>query len=139
MFYKKFGSNYVIRLVRGEEILSQLISLCEKEKIGAGFFNGLGAADNVELAHYSMLTKAYTPLRLAGQYEITSLHGNISSMDDKVYVHSHITVADDKFRAVSGHLKSAAVSATCEIFLVAFHGELLRARDKETGINLLDL
>ncbi len=139
MVYKKLGSNYVIRLGRGEEILSQLLSLCEKQKIGAGFFNGLGAADNVELAHYSMLTREYTPLKLNGQYEITSLHGNISSMDGKAYIHSHITIADDKFSALSGHLRAAVVSATCEIVLVAFEGQLPRAKDKDTGLNLLDI
>ncbi len=139
MVYKKLGQCYAIRLELGDEILSQLIALCEREKIGAGFFNGLGAAQEVELAHYSLPTKEYTPLKLTGQFEITSLHGNVSTMDGKAYIHSHISVVDDKFNTSSGHLRAAVISATCEIFLMALDGRLPRAKDQEIGLNLLQI
>ena len=33
MFYQKFGDTYLVRLERGEEILSTLKSFCQKEEI----------------------------------------------------------------------------------------------------------
>ena len=139
MLFRKIGRWYVIRLERGEKIIASLTALCEKEKIEAGFFNGLGAASDVELAHYSLLTKEYSFLKLSGQYEIASLHGNISTFENKPYIHSHITVADDKFSTRSGHLKEGVISATGEIVLMSFAGHLTRVRDQASGLNLLDL
>jgi len=139
MFFKRTGRCYVIRFERGEKIIASLMALCEAEKIEAGFFNGLGAAGEVELAHYSLPKKEYSSLKLSGQYEITSFHGNISTLDGKPYIHSHITVGDDKFGAKSGHLKEAVVSVTAEIVLMILDGRLSRSKDQATGINLLDL
>ncbi len=139
MFFKKTGKSYVIRFGRGEKIIASLMSLCEAEKIEAGFFNGLGAAGEVELVHYSLPEKEYSSLKLSGQYEITSLHGNVSTLDGKPYIHSHVTVGDDKFEAKSGHLKEAVVSVTAEIVLMILEGKLTRVMDQEVGLNLLNL
>jgi hypothetical protein len=139
MKYKKMDLTYIIRLERGERIVERLLEFCEKEEISAGYFNGLGAASKLELGHFDLATKNYTSRKLSGQYEITSLHGNISTLDNKSYIHAHITVGDEKFNSSSGHLKEAIVSATCEIFLVKVEGEIRRKKDEETGLNLLDI
>ena len=139
MFFKRIGMCYIILFERGEKIIASLMALCEAEKIEAGFFNGLGAVGEVELAHFSLPKKEYSFLKLSGQYEITSFHGNISTLDGKPYIHSHITVGDDKFEARSGHLKEAVVSVTAEIVLMTLEGQLTRSKDLATGINLLDL
>jgi len=44
MRYSALGTNYVIRLDAGEKVVESLLYLCEREGIGSGFFNGLGAA-----------------------------------------------------------------------------------------------
>jgi len=139
MFHKKIGATIVLRLERGEKVIETLLAFCEREKIKGGYFNGLGAAAEVELAHFSLATKAYSILKLSGQYEITGLHGNISTMEGKPYIHSHITVGDGQFHSLSGHLKEAVVSATCEIIVVRLEAEIGRAKDGETGLNLLAL
>ena len=139
MFNKKIGTSFMVRLERGEKVIETLLAFCEGEKIKGGYFNGLGAAGEVELAHFSLVTKKYTILNLSGQYEITGLHGNISTMEGKPYIHSHITVGDGQFHSLSGHLKEAVVSATCEIIVVRLEAEIGRAKDGETGLNLLAL
>jgi len=139
MRFKKIGSTYIIRLERGEKVIEKLLELCEKEKIKAGYFNGLGALDEVELAHFSLTTREYYSKKLSGQYEITSLHGNISEMSGKGYIHAHIVVGDSQFNSWSGHLREATISATCEIFLVKLDGMINRKKDEETGLNLLDI
>ena len=139
MKYQKMDSIYIIRLERGEKIIERLLEFCEKEKIKAGYFNGLGAVNEIELGHFDLTTKKYTLLNLSGQFEIASLHGNISTFENKSYIHAHITVGDKKFNSSSGHLKEATISATCEIFLVKVEGQLRRKKDKETELNLLDI
>ncbi len=139
MKYKKIESTYVIRLETGEKVIEKLLGLCEKEKIKAGYFNGLGALSEVELRHFNLMTKEYSSKKLSGLYEITSLHGNISEMSGKSYIHAHIVVGDSQLNSWSGHLNEATVSATCEIFLVKVDGVITRKKDEATGLNLLDI
>ena len=139
MKYKKIESTYVIRLEKGERVIEKLLGLCEKEKIKAGYFNGLGALSEVELRHFNLMTKEYSSKKLSGLYEITSLHGNISEMSGKSYIHAHIVVGDSQLNSWSGHLNEATVSATCEIILVKVDGLITRKKDEETGLNLFDI
>lgn len=139
MRHKKINSTYIIRLERGERVIEKLLGFCEQQRIKAGCFSGLGACSEVELGHFNFTSKNYNILKLSGQYEIASLHGNISSMEGKCYLHAHIAVGDEKFQSWSGHLREAVVSATAEIFLVSLDGELARKKDPETGLNLLDI
>ena len=46
MKYFVLGANYVVRLDPGEKIVEALKALCERDAIGAGYFNGLGAVIN---------------------------------------------------------------------------------------------
>jgi hypothetical protein len=139
MRYKKIDSTYVIRLERGERISEKLLGFCEQERIKAGCFSGLGACSEVELGHFNFTGKNYSILNLSEQYEITSLHGNISTLEGKCYLHAHIVLGDQRFQSWSGHLREAVISATAEIFLVSLDGELARKKDPDTGLNLLDI
>ena len=60
-------------------------------------------------------------------------------MDREPIAHVHITLSDDKFRAIAGHLWSAVVSGTVEIYIMTFKAAIKRAKDPETGLNLLNL
>lgn len=139
MRYRKIQSTYVIRLEKGEKVIERLLEFCEKEKVRAGFFNGLGAVCEAELGHYDLGEKEYSSKKLSGQYEIASFHGNISEMSGKSYVHAHIVVGDSEFISWSGHLKEAVVGATSEIFLTKLDTVIRRKKEEETGLNLLDI
>ena len=58
-------------------------------------------------------------------------------MEGKCCIHAHIVLSDDKMNAIGGHLKSAIVSAACEVFLVKIDSEAERAYDKAIGLNML--
>ena len=139
MRYKKIQSTYVIRLEKGEKIIERLLGFCEKEKVKAGYFNGLGAVSEAELGHYDLGKKEYSSKKLSGQYEIASFHGNISEMSGKSYVHAHIVVGDNGFSSWCGHLKEAVISATCEILLTRLDTAISRKKEEQTGLNLLDI
>jgi predicted DNA-binding protein with PD1-like motif len=42
MEYRKIGDNYYIRMDRGDEIISTLLAVCEKESIPSAVFSGIG-------------------------------------------------------------------------------------------------
>jgi hypothetical protein len=139
MKYSKRDHTFVIRLERGEEILESLERFCEENRIKSGFFRGIGALKEAELGLYSLKEKKYWSRRFEQPLEITNLTGNISMFKGKPFIHCHATLADKEMRAFGGHLKQGIVSPTCEIFLTEVKPEILRKKDEETGLNLLDI
>jgi predicted DNA-binding protein with PD1-like motif len=138
MRYSILGTNYVIRLDAGEKIVASLLSLCERDGIGSGFFNGLGAVGEAELGHFDPATGDYSWTKLSGSYEIVSLYGNISVVDGKPFIHAHAALGDETFAVRGGHLREAVVSVTCEVTLTRFKDDIGRKRDEATGLFLLD-
>jgi predicted DNA-binding protein with PD1-like motif len=139
MKYFVLGSTYIIRLDAGEKIVESLRSLCEQDKITAGFLNGLGAVSEAELGWFDRDAKDYRVLRVQEPCEIISLYGNVSVFDGHPFLHCHIALGSRAFGVRGGHLREAVVSATCEITLTRFFDEIERKKDDETGLYLLDL
>jgi predicted DNA-binding protein with PD1-like motif len=137
--YNILGSSYVIRLDAGEKIVESLLSLCARDGIGSGFFNGLGAVGEAELGRFDPAANTYTWVKLSGPYEIVALHGNITTVDGKPFIHAHAALGDNMFAVRGGHLKEAVVSVTCEVTLTRFRGDIGRAKAAATGLSLLDL
>ncbi|MBF7095945.1 PPC domain-containing DNA-binding protein [Alkalibacter mobilis] len=136
MDHKKFGNKYFVRLDKGEEIVASLQSLCQSENIKLGYFQGFGAVNKVELGLFKTVEKEYSVRTLEGDFEITSLLGNISTKDDETYLHMHVNLSDIENTGFGGHLNNAYVSATVEIFIEAIDGLVKREFDPEIGLNL---
>ncbi len=136
MEYRKYNDDLVIRMDRGEEILSSLKEVCLKEKILLGSISAIGAVDSFVVGVYDVEKKEYHSKEYNGAYEIVSLVGNISTMNDEYYSHLHLACADKENRVVGGHLNSARVSATVEMFLHVLAGKVDRIKDEETGLNI---
>src|SRR3989344_2337114 len=137
MKYKKDKNTYFIRLERGEKIIETLKNFCPKNKIKCGYFFGIGALDEVEMAHYIVENKKYTSKAFKQPLEIVNMSGNITTMNNEVYLHCHITLSDEKMRAIAGHLKEGSISATCEIVIVKLETTVSRKHDDFIGLNLL--
>lgn len=138
MEYKKIDNTYILRLDRGEEIISKIKELCLKENISLGKISGLGACDELIIGLYSINDKEFLQKEFKEEMEITSLVGNISTMDDEIYLHMHINVADKELKTYGGHLNKCIISATGEIFIEKIDGNINRKKDKTIGLNLFD-
>jgi predicted DNA-binding protein with PD1-like motif len=139
MKYLVFGPTYIIRLDGGEKIIQSLKFLCEQDRIGAGVLNGLGAVSEAELGWFDKDLKDYRTVRIQEPCEIVSLHGNISLLEGKPYLHCHIALGDKTFGVRGGHLREAVVSAACEVILTRFFDDIERKKDEATGLYRLDL
>ncbi len=60
MKYQKIDSNYLVVARRGDNIIASLKELCQKKSIINAYFSGIGAVDDVELAHYSVGDKKFS-------------------------------------------------------------------------------
>src|SRR3989338_172332 len=122
--------HFIIRINRGEEILNSLTKFCSENKIYSGSLTGIGAAGEIDLAHYSVKTKQYSKKTFTGEHEVTSLIGIIT--DKKIHIHA--TIADNKFQAQAGHLSRMVISGACEIHLLSGAESISRLPDDETGL-----
>jgi len=137
MKFKKFGNKWVIRIDKGEEIVQTLTKICKDNKIKLGSISGIGAVSKATIGLFETKSKEFHTKELSGDYEITNLSGNISTMNKEVYPHLHITLADKNQQTFGGHLSSAIISGTGEIIVEEIEGEIERRFNKEVGLNLL--
>lgn len=136
MEYQLFGDTYVLRLDRGEEVVSSLKEFCQREKIALASVDGLGATDHLEICLYDVEKKMFHRHTFDEAMEITSLHGNVSTMDGDTYLHLHINTADSELKVHGGHLSACRISATGELFIRKIDGHVERRKDDVTGLNL---
>lgn len=136
---QKFGSKYILRIDKGEEIVETLKQFCKNNSIVLGSVIGIGAVNEVTIGLFETASKEYHSTKLTGDFEITNLTGNISLMNEEVYLHLHITIGNTDSQTFGGHLNSAVVSATCEIIIDSIDGKVSRQFDPEIGLNLFNM
>ena len=143
MQYKVFGDTLVIRLQRGEELLSGLKKACEAEQVTAAEVTGIGAADHAVVGVYSFETQQYISNEFNEELEITNLLGSVTlppeGSSDTVYPHIHACFASKYGQAIGGHLNECRISGTCELFVRKLPFVIDRMKDCETGLNILRL
>ena len=138
MEYKAQGKVVILRLEKGEEIISSLLSLIEKLNIKSGRVSGIGATNKITIGVFNTATNEYTKKTIEEEMEILSLSGNLSRMNGTPYVHVHGAFAS-LGNVYGGHLNEAIISATGEIVIDLFDVEVEREFNKEIGLNLIKL
>lgn len=136
MEFKKFNNYYVVRIDKGEEVLTSLTKLCKKENIKIGQITGLGATDRLTIGLFDISKKTYRKKELIGSMEITSFIGNISTKNDEVYLHCHINVCDENMNILGGHLNECHISLTGEFIITSIDGKIERELNPSIGLNL---
>ena len=136
MDYRRFHDTLIVRVDKGEEILTQLQRVAEEEKIRLAGVEALGAVDDFTVGVFNTTEKKYYSKRFRGAYEIVSLTGTISTMNGQYYAHLHMSAGDETGTVRGGHLSQAVVSATCEMVIRVIDGTVDRTFDGDIGLNL---
>lgn len=135
MEYRRFDDKIVLRLDKGDEIIACVKDVATKENIRLASVSGIGGTDDVLVGVFNIGKHAYDEFKLTGTHEITSLTGNINTMNDEVYTHLHITLAGKGGNVVGGHLLNCVISLTAEIFISVIDGRVDRKKDEDLQIN----
>lgn len=136
MEYRRFENTIVVRIDKGEEILSEIKNIAETEKIKLANINALGATNDFVVGVFKTSEKKYYSNEFKGDFEIVSLTGTINTMNGEFYSHIHFSAGNDKGEVFGGHLNKAVVSATCEMIINIIDGNVDRIHDEEIGLNL---
>ena len=124
----------IIRIDRGEYVNKTILDVANFYNLKSGWINGLGAIMDPELGYYDLENKKYIKKNIAGEFELTSLVGNITLKDDNLFVHSHITFSDINFNAYGGHLFDCKIAVAGEFVIFKSPIEINRRYDDEVGL-----
>ena len=138
MTSKNFGNIYIVKLKKGEEVISSLENFARVEEIRFAWISGLGGLEKASIGYYNLGGKQYHFKDFSGDLEVTSLEGNIASFEGKSALHIHLTISDENQNTLGGHLKEAVVGGTLELRVETFDQEINRVKDDDTGLDLLD-
>lgn len=133
------GSRHFGRLEKGEEIVSSLTAYCRSAEIKNGTVIAIGAAEKLKLGFYDTENKKYSYKHFPSEYEITTLMGNISLLENELFIHLHINISDEDFHTYGGHLFEGYISITCEFVIEAFETAIERKLDEVTGLYLISV
>lgn len=136
MEYRRFNNKIIARIDKGEEILEKIKEIALKENIKLASISALGAINDFTVGVFKVDEKKYYSNVFKGNFEIVSVTGTISTMNNEVYTHIHMSAGNEKGEVFGGHLNRAMVSATCEMVIDVIDGEVDRYFDEEVGLNL---
>jgi len=134
MKYRLDKSRVFMTLAKGDSINKTFETFAEVKGVGCAWLNGIGALENPEIGYYSLEDKTYHRKLFKGEYELTSLIGNITMKEGKPFSHTHITFSDTEYRVFGGHLFDADITAAGE-FIMQFGSEKI-TREMNPGIGL---
>lgn len=132
-------NGFFIVLSRGEELMSSLRQCCEEQGVHWGQFQAIGAVEDVEIGYYDLASRQYVFNQEEGPFEVASMDGNVSELDEQPLIHAHAVLSrcDETLSCIGGHIRSARVALTLEVCLWIVTQPLMRGPDEETGLNLL--
>ena len=136
MKFRMEKSRAYMTLAKGDNINKTFESFAEVKGVGCAWLNGIGALENPEIGYYSLEDKSYYRKTFKGEYELTSLIGNITLKAGKPFSHTHITFSDTEFRVFGGHLFNANITAAGEFIMQFGSDEINREMNAEIGLPL---
>ena len=136
MKYNKVDDKIFVSIDKGELVNQSLLEIAKKENLNSGWINGLGAISNIEIGYRDIEEKIYVKKQFDADYELLSLIGNISLVDNQSFIHTHISFSDTKFKVFGGHLFDAKVIAAAEFCIFISDYKLHRKLNCDIGLSL---
>mgnify|MGYP003640388613 FL=1 len=134
----KGEKGWSVRLDLDQPLFASLEKLASEHHWHSGFIWGLGALKNTELGFYHLDKKTYDRKVFAHEAELLSLTGNLASLDGKPFFHLHAVLGGPDFNCFGGHLFSADIAVTCELFFCEQNIEAHRVQNDQIGLKHLD-
>ncbi len=139
MNYKKIDDKIFISIDKGELVNQKLLEVAQKENLNSGWINGLGAISNIEIGYWDIEKKVYVKQKFDNHYELLSLIGNVSLVDNEPFIHTHISFSDTDFKVFGGHLFDTKVIAAAEFCIFTSDYYLHRKLNCDIGLSLWNI
>ena len=136
MKFRMDNPRVFMTLAKGDFINQTFESFAESKGVGCAWLNGIGALENPEIGYYSIKDKKYHRKQFKGEFELTSLIGDITMKDGKPFAHTHITFSDTDYQVYGGHLFDAKITAAGEFLIQIGTEGITREMNHSIGLPL---
>ena len=136
MNFRIDNSRVLMTLAKGDYINQTFESFAAIKGVECAWLNGIGALENPEIGYYSIDDKSYHRKHVKGEFELTSLIGNITMKEGKPFAHTHITFSDTNYKVFGGHLFDARITAAGEFLMQIGNDKINREINHEIGLPL---
>ena len=131
MEYRNYNGVIYLRLDKGDEVLSSVLSVCEKEGIKSCIFSGIGGCDYAKVGAFRPEKGFYNEYEKEGMLELVSLNGDIKDSDQGSLIHAHACLSYEdggEVKLIGGHLLSLRVFITAEIEIRPVVGGVIKTK-----------
>ncbi len=139
MQFKQHDNTYFVYLEKGEYVVKELTNFCKEHNISNGYITGIGAMNNIELGAYDSNSKEYIKKTFKEDHELITYQGNIMLLDEKPFIHAHITIGNHNMEIFGGHLFSMNVAVVGEFIIHKVEGKSKRTFNDKIGLATWDL
>ena len=129
---------FILALKKGELVQSAILQCANDAALKGASLSGLGAFMPVTLRYFDHEAKQYHDKTISDFMEVTNLSGNITFLNDKQVNQIHVTLSDESFTPVAGHLKDATVGAVLEILVTPLANKITKVHDEESGLDVIN-
>jgi hypothetical protein len=131
---------WVLVLDAGEEAKDRITEFAKQEKIRAASFVALGAFERAVIGYFDWEKKKYLPIPVDEQVEVITLVGDIAEDENGApSLHAHTVLGLPDGHTRGGHLIEGRVRPTLEITLTETPAHLVRKKQPELGLALIDI
>lgn len=129
---------FILVMKRGDNLVKSIVDCADAANLSSASLSGLGAIQKPTLGYFNWDTKDYRFKIFPGVFELTSLNGNIGFVDGKRFAHIHVTLGNDQYNVIGGHLKDATVGVTAEITIIPLQTYFERTHKKNNNFMLIN-
>jgi predicted DNA-binding protein with PD1-like motif len=132
------GRSYALIFGKNDEVMAGLTEFAEANHLAASHFTAIGAFQNALFGWFDSDKKAFREIPITDQVEVAAFSGDIGLINGKPAVHAHAVVAFPDGTTRGGHVISATVWPTLELFLTDEPTSLVKEEDPETDLYLFN-
>ena len=121
------------------ELIAGLTDFATQMNIASGRLQAIGSVSAATLAWWNAETKLVDKYPVAGQFELVSFLGNITSQPDGPRIHAHAVLLTGPGGVVAGHAVSLTVRASVEVNVTVFDQNVSRVYNDNFGLWIIDL
>ena len=136
MKFRIVDNKVFLTLAKGDYINRTFEDFAKIKEVGCAWLNGIGALENPEVGYYSIADHSYHRKKIIGEYELTSLIGNITIKEGVPFAHTHITFSDTDYHVYGGHLFDAKITAAGEFMMQLVSSDITREMNNDIGLPL---
>jgi len=137
----ELSGGWLLRLDSGDEFIECLKLFANSNKVKfAAIMSGVGMIERARMGFFCIPKNDYDIFNLDnGPYDLSSMSGNISQLDDQPWPHVHIVTNKIGGQTYSGHVLNAICYITVEIFIVDYsNSKIVRTKTSNFPASRLD-